>query len=81
MTPRKQSRRFRRPRLAPRSSMKADIAILLAIVLIAFLLGVGFWAIVLWVAAKLTGVTASNEQILGVALVVSVLASSLAVRR
>lgn len=76
--PRKKIRRRRR---SSRLSPMAELTIFVLILIFVFLLGIGFWAAVLWVGARLIGIQATGGQILGLALFMSVLTSSVTVRR
>ena len=61
--------------------MTFQLAVGCGLALLGAAVGLGFWAVVLWLAARLIGVPATSAQIIGVALVVSATTTTWAARR
>lgn len=58
-----------------------ELAVGCSLALLGAAVGLGFWVVVLWLAARLIGVPATTAQIVGVALVVSATTSTWVARR
>jgi|GEM_PF-3673427 len=61
--------------------MTFQLAVGCGLALLGAAVGLGFWAVVLWLAARLIGVPATSAQIIGVALVVSATTTTWVARR